>query len=115
MQVDISKVKIFVTIPEENVEKVRNAVCEAGAGVIGNYSHCTFASKGVGTFIPNDNANPYIGKSGKMEFAKEEKLEFICEVSKVKQVLKALRKTHPYEEPAIDIVPLIDENEFMGL
>ena len=105
MQFDVEKVKIFVTIPVENVEEVRNAVCESGAGIIGNYSYCTSSTKSLGTFIPNENANPYIGKSDILEIVEEEKLEFICDVNNVKKVLTELRKVHPYEEPAIDIVP----------
>lgn len=112
MHVNINKVKIFVTIPTKSVNAVRDAVCKEGAGVIGNYSFCTFSSNGLGTFVPNEAANPHIGTNGRMERVEEAKLEFICEVSKVKQVLKALRKVHPYEEPAIDIIPLIDESEF---
>ena len=112
MQFDVEKVKIFVTIPVENVEEVRNAVCESGAGIIGNYSYCTSSTKSLGTFIPNENANPYIGKNDVLEFVEEEKLEFICDINNVKKVLVELRKLHPYEEPAIDIVPLIDEKYF---
>ncbi len=112
MNFDIEKVKIFVTIPIEDVENVRNAVCKAGAGIIGNYSYCTSSSKSLGTFKPNNNANPYIGEKNKLEFVEEEKLEFVCDVNKVKKVLTELRKTHPYEEPAIDIYPLIDEKFF---
>ena len=110
MNLKISKVKIFVTVPLENVEDVRIAVCEAGGGVIGNYRYCTYSVKGVGTFMPNNNAKPYIGESGKLEYVEEEKLEVLCEVEKVKQVVKAIRNSHPYEEPAIDIVPLMDED-----
>ena len=55
-----------------------------------------------------DKANPYIGENNKLEFVDEDKLEFICDIGKVKEVVKELRKVHPYEEPAIDIVPLID-------
>ncbi len=62
MRFDINRVKIFVTIPLKNVENVRNAICEAGAGVIGNYSYCTSSTKSIGTFKPNDNASPYIGE-----------------------------------------------------
>lgn len=112
MQYNIERVKIFVTIPIENVDEVRNAVCKAGAGVIGNYSYCTSSTKSTGTFKPNDKANPYIGKSDNLEFVDEETLEFICDVEKVKKVLTELRKSHPYEEPAIDIYPLIDEKYF---
>lgn len=112
MNININKVKIFVTIPIENVEEVRNAVCEAGAGIIGDYTYCTSSTKSIGTFIPNDNANPYIGENNKLEFVEEEKLEFVCDVDKVKTVISKLRKLHPYEEPAIDIIPLLDEESF---
>ena len=56
MRIDVKRVKIFVTIPLDDVDKVRSAVCEAGAGVIGNYSYCTSSTKSVGTFIPNEKA-----------------------------------------------------------
>jgi hypothetical protein len=113
MNLDIKKVKIFTTVPGENLAAVRDAMCEAGAGVIGNYDHCAYSCKGVGSFRPNDEANPYIGEKGQMEFVDEEKLEVICDIDKVKTVVTALRKAHPYEEPAIDIVPLLDESLFV--
>ena len=113
MNFNIKKVKIFVTVPKENLEDVRKAMCDAGAGIIGNYTYCTTSIKSVGTFIPNGNANPYIGQQNKLEFIEEEKLEIICNVEKVKDVIQSLRKTHPYEEPAIDIVPLLDESDFL--
>lgn len=112
MNININKVKIIVTIPEENVEEVRNAVCEEGAGVIGNYTHCTMSTKCIGTFKPNEEANPYIGKNNKLEFVEEEKLEFVCDYPLVKKVLSKLREVHPYEEPAIDIIPLLEESDF---
>lgn len=112
MNMSVNKVKIFVTIPLENVEEIRNAVCESGAGIIGDYSFCTSSTKSIGTFKSNDNANPYIGKNNNLEFVEEEKLEFVCDIDKVKNVLSKLRKVHPYEEPAIDIIPLLDERNF---
>ena len=112
MNFNIKKVKIFVTVPKENLEEVRTAMCNAGAGVIGNYTFCSTSIKSVGTFIPNDVANQYIGEQNKLEFVEEEKLEVISDIEKVKQVIQALRKNHPYEEPAIDIVPLLDESDF---
>lgn len=112
MNITINMVKIFVTIPPENVEEIRKAVCEAGAGVIGDYTYCTSSTKSTGTFMPNDKANPYIGENNKLEFVEGEKLEFVCAVDQVKKVISKLRETHPYEEPAIDIVPLIDESFF---
>lgn len=112
MNINIKTVKITVTVPPENVDKLRNSVCESGAGVIGNYTHCSISTKCVGTFKPNSKADPYIGEKDKLEFVEEEKLEFICEVSLVKEVIEVIRKVHPYEEPAIDIIPLIDEEFF---
>lgn len=112
MNIDIKRVKIFVTIPLDSVGKVREAVCNAGAGIIGEYTFCTSSTKSIGTFIPSENANPHIGARIKLEFVEEEKLEFVCDVEKVKEVIEELRKSHPYEEPAIDIIPLIDESEF---
>jgi hypothetical protein len=94
------------------VENVINAVCEVEAGIIGNYTYCTSSTKSIGTFMPNDNANPYIGKKNNLEFVEEEKLEFVCDINKVKTVISKLREIHPYEEPAIDIIPLLDEESF---
>ena len=112
MNLNINRVKIIVTIPIENVEEVRNAICEAGAGIIGNYTYCSMSTKCIGTFKPNDNANPYIGENNKLEFVEEEKLEVVCDINIVKKVILKLREVHPYEEPAIDIIPLIDEKDF---
>lgn len=112
MNININRVKIIVTIPTDSVEKVRNAICEAGAGIIGNYTYCSTSTKCIGTFEPNNNANPYIGRKNHLEFVDEEKLEVVCDVDKVREVILALRREHPYEEPAIDIIPLIDEDYF---
>lgn len=111
MKFDVNKVKIIVTVPIENSEEVRNAICDEGAGIIGNYTYCTISSKCLGTFKPSDNANPYIGENNKLEFVEEEKLEVRCDINILKKVLKRLREVHPYEEPAIDIIPLIDEED----
>ena len=113
MNIEVNKVKIFVTVPIENTQEVRDAVCKAGAGIIGEYSYCTTCVKSIGTFIPNDNAKPYIGENNKLEYVTEDKLEVICDIQKAKHVITELRKVHPYEEPAIDIVPLIDEDSLV--
>lgn len=60
MNIDIKRVKIFVTIPIENVEEVKKTICNEGVGIIGDYTYCTSSTKSVGTFMPNDNANPFI-------------------------------------------------------
>ncbi|MDE5630180.1 MAG: hypothetical protein K2G03_03815 [Bacilli bacterium] len=112
MQFEVKRVKIVVTVPVEDTERIRRVICEAGAGIIGEYSYCSMASRCIGTSMPSDKANPYIGTSNKLEYIEEDKLEVVCDVDKVKKVLKALRDAHPYEEPAIDIIPLIDEDDF---
>lgn len=112
MNINVNKVKICVMTPKDDVKCVREAVCNAGAGVIGNYTYCTTSTSVTGTFKPNDDANPFIGTANNLEYVSEEKLEFICDISKVKEVLKEIRKNHSYEEPEIDIIPLIDEDVF---
>lgn len=111
MNIDVKKVKIIVTVPLENTDEVRNVICDEGAGIIGNYTHCSMITKCTGTFKPTDEANPYIGEKNKLEFVEEDKLEVICDINIVKRVLKKLRKVHPYEEPAIDIIPLLNEDD----
>lgn len=112
MNINIKNVKICVTIPTDYTEKVRQAICNAGAGTtFGNYSDCSSITKSIGTFKPINNANPFIGELNKLEIVEEDKLEVLCEISKVKDVIKVLREVHPYEEPAIDIIPLISEDD----
>ena len=112
MNYNVNRVKIIVTVPIENLEEVRNAICENGAGIIGNYTYCSMSTKCIGTFKPNNDANPYIGENNKLEYVEEEKLEVVCNIKEVKKVISKLREVHPYEEPAIDIVPLLDEEDF---
>ena len=112
MNLNVNRVKISVTIPIENVEIVRKIMCKAGAGIIGDYNYCSTSTQCIGSFKPNDGANPYIGENNKLEFVKEEKLEVVCDINNVKRVISKLREVHPYEEPAIDIIPLLDEDLF---
>lgn len=109
MNIEVNKVLITVTVPTENAEEVRHAICEAGAGVVGAYTHCTSNSIVKGTFIPVDGASPYIGQKNKLEVVEEVRIETVCDIKILKQVLKRLREVHPYEEPGINIIPLIDE------
>ena len=90
---------------------VREAIDNAGGGVIGNYTHCSFSSRGVGRFNPQRGAKPAIGKVGKPEEVEEERIEFVCPKDKAKEIIKAIKKVHPYEEVALDIYPLVSEIE----
>jgi hypothetical protein len=99
-------VKIVVFVPESHADIVREAMGKAGAGKIGNYTYCSFSSKGIGRFKPEEGAHPNIGEVGKFESVAEEKIEAVCERDKMTDVIKAIRKAHPYEEVALDIYPL---------
>ncbi|MCL2382913.1 MAG: hypothetical protein FWC79_01785 [Oscillospiraceae bacterium] len=111
MNINVKRVKIVVTVPSEHAEAVRIAIGDAGAGVVGEYTHCTVTTKCIGTFKGSDATNPYIGEKNKLELVEEEKIETVCDISIVKEVLGGLRKVHPYEEPVIDIIPLICEED----
>lgn len=108
---DFKRVKIITTTPRNEADKVRQILGEAGAGQLGEYGFCSFSYHGQGRFMPSSKANPYIGEANKLEVVEEEQIEVICERNKAKQVIAALRKAHPYEEPIIDIVPLLNEEE----
>ena len=109
----VNKVKIVVMVPSENTSEIRDTVCKAGAGIIGEYKFCSSCVKSLGTFIPGDNTNPYIWEKNKLEFVEEDRLEFTCDIKKAKYVISELRRVHPYEEPGIDIIPLIDEKDLL--
>ena len=104
--VESKNVKIVVFVPETHTDAVRKAMGDAGAGIIGNYSHCTFSSKGVGRFRPVQGANPHIGEVGKFEEVAEERIETICPREKIVSVIAAIKVVHPYDEIALDIYPL---------
>ncbi|SMO50086.1 Nif3-like dinuclear metal center hexameric protein [Melghirimyces algeriensis] len=98
--------KLIVFIPEDHHENVLHAMARAGAGWIGNYSHCTFNLNGTGTFLPREGTNPYIGKKGQLERVKEVRLETVITEDIQDEVVEAMLQSHPYEEPAYDIYPL---------
>ncbi len=99
-------VKIIVFVPETHTDIVREAMGKAGAGKIGNYTHCTFSSKGVGRFKPETGANPHIGEVGKYEEVIEERIETVCPRDLLQDVVKAIKEVHPYDEVAMDVYQL---------
>lgn len=105
-------VKIAVFVPTTHADRVRDALAESGAGHIGNYDNCSFSSKGIGRFRGMEDSKPFIGEVGKIEEVDEERIETICPSEKLNEVLAAVKKVHPYEEPAIDIYPLLNEGQF---
>lgn len=107
--------KIAVFTPPEAVPAVIQVAARAGAGVIGDYSHCTFRSPGTGTYLPLEGANPYAGTVGQLEEAREERLEVLVPERRLGAVLEAVRSAHPYEEMAYDLYPLKNTGPAIGL
>lgn len=105
--------KIVVFVPSSHADKIRRALAESGCGHIGNYDFCSFSVKGVGRFRGLAGAKPFIGKLGRIEKIVEERIETICPKSKLKAVLKAVKKAHPYEEPAVDVYPLLNRGQLL--
>ncbi|MHC4119771.1 MAG: Nif3-like dinuclear metal center hexameric protein [Planctomycetota bacterium] len=95
--------KLIVFVPRESLAKVSNAVFAAGAGAIGNYSHCGFGVEGTGTFLPLKGARPAIGRKGKLEEVSEVRFETIVPARELDAVVAAMKKAHPYETPAFDV------------
>jgi len=107
--------KLVVFVPVDSANKVADAVFAAGAGHIGNYSHCGFAAQGQGTFLPLEGARPAIGKRGTFEKVPEMRFETIVPADKLAKVITAMLNVHPYEVPAYDIFKLADETNRFGL
>lgn len=106
--------KLEVFIPIDSTDKVLKALHEAGAGNIGNYSNCSFRVVGTGTFKPNEQANPTIGKQNKQEYVEENKVEVIFPSHMEGSILSALKKAHPYEEVAYYLQSLKNKNQEVG-
>jgi hypothetical protein len=99
-------VKIVVTVPETHADQLRQAIGDAGGGRIGNYSHCSFSTKGIGRFLPTAGANPHLGEVGVPEVVAEERIEVTCKRAVLSAVVAAIKSVHPYEEIALDIYSL---------
>ncbi len=110
---DLDKWVIYV--PRENSEAVRAAVFEAGAGHIGDYSHCSWSVAGTGQFLAHDGASPAIGSVGTVERVAEDRVEVVAPARARAEVLAAMRAAHPYEEPAFDIFALVPPPVGSGL
>lgn len=102
--------KLAVYAPTSAETEVREALAKAGAGNLGNYSHCSFTMSGTGRFKPDQEADPYIGSSGELEHVEEVKIEVIVPESITNKVVKAMLKAHPYEEVAYDLYVLENES-----
>lgn len=107
--------KLYTYVPKDSVDAVREALFQAGAGQIGEYTECSFSANGIGTFRPGQGANPVIGQTGGgREYVEEVKLEVLVQRHREYEVLQTLFKAHPYEEVAYEFVALQNANQEMG-
>jgi dinuclear metal center YbgI/SA1388 family protein len=122
MSTDIAQYQIGVYVPEDNLSEVMSAMHEAGAGVIGNYSHCATHFKTNGQYLALDGSSPTHvacevggGMGGEIVKLKEQKLELVCEEIHLSKVLSAMHQAHPYETPAYTVIPLKQPSPNYGL
>jgi hypothetical protein len=101
-------------VPVDAADRVASALFDAGAGRIGDYTQCSFRSPGTGTFFGGEGTNPAVGQSGKLERAEEIRIETVIPISRVAEILMALKRSHPYEEPAFDLIQLAAAPEKIG-
>lgn len=109
------QIKLAVFVPVKHVEIVAGAVHNAGGGIIGEYSNCSFRTPGTGTFKGSETSNPAVGEKGKIETVEEIKMEILVDEWKLPQVISEMKKAHPYEEVAYDLYVLKNENVNYGM
>ncbi|TVZ27385.1 dinuclear metal center YbgI/SA1388 family protein [Gillisia sp. Hel_I_86] len=107
--------KLTTYVPKEQADELRKRLFEAGAGAIGNYDECSFSIPGTGSFNPNENANPTIGKKGEIHFEEEIQIGATFPKHLEGKVLKALFDNHPYEEVAYEVITLDNSHQQMGM
>jgi dinuclear metal center YbgI/SA1388 family protein len=108
-------VKLVTFVPESHIDKVRDAIFDAGAGSVGNYDRCGFVVPGTGSFRGDENTDPFVGEKGKVNFEKEIRFETVLFSHMKERVVQAMLDAHPYEEVAYDIYPLQNRNIDSGL
>ncbi|HEV8687618.1 MAG TPA: hypothetical protein VGQ84_10100 [Gaiellaceae bacterium] len=99
--------KLVVFVPPEALDVVRDALFDAGAGRIGDYERCSWYTEGTGTFRGGETTSPTVGEKGREERVRELRLETVFPDDRHVEVIDALRRAHPYEEPAFDVYPLL--------
>ena len=99
--------KLVVFVPREALDTVREALFEAGAGRIGDYERCSFYTEGTGTFFGGEGTDPNVGQPGREQRVAELRLETVFPEERQAEVVEALRRAHPYEEPAFDVYALL--------
>ena len=105
----MSRVKLVWFVPEEALDVTRDAVFGAGGGRIGDYERCSWYASGTGTFFGGADTSPTLGESGREERVAELRVETVVPEGRIRDAIVALRLAHPYEEPAYDVYPLVDQ------
>ncbi len=105
------RVQIVFTVNQDDLDPVLKAMGEAGAGVLGEYTFCSFSSTGTGRFLPGDGAQPHVGEAGAINQELETRVETFCHRHEAKAIVEAITAAHPYEEPVIYIIPLLSEDD----
>ena len=111
---EASQCRVVVFVPLPDLERVASALFAAGAGQIGNYRECSFRLEGTGTFFGLDASSPRVGQKGRREEVSEYRLEVVCPLAQVEAVVAAMRRVHPYEEPAFDVYSLLGRQSSEG-
>jgi len=104
----VTMYQISFYVPEAQCDQVKQAMFTAGAGVVGNYQECAWQTLGEGQFRPLEGSQAFIGEINKLEKLTEYKVEMICQSNRIKQVIEALKESHPYEEPAYSVLKLVN-------
>ena len=106
-----TRYKLVWFVPPAALDSTRDAVFIAGAGWIGDYSRCSWYALGEGTFYGTEGTRPVVGESGRDERVTEYRVETVVPAERLAAVVEALRRAHPYEEPAFDVYALADAAE----
>ncbi|MCO7126320.1 Nif3-like dinuclear metal center hexameric protein [Sporolactobacillus shoreicorticis] len=107
--------QLVVYVPQSHADTMRQVLGDAGAGAIGNYSHCSFSVPGTGCFLPQSGANPYLGSVGKLEKAGEQRIEVTVPEHLLQSIVTKMIHAHPYEEPVYQAIPIKNKGKAYGL
>ena len=98
--------KLVFYVPDTHLQVVKTAVFQAGAGTLGNYDQCCWQVLGCGQFRPLSGSNPHVGENNQIQLVDEYRVEMLCGKNKIREVVKALKSSHPYETPAFDVTEI---------
>lgn len=102
-------VKVVTYVPTTHADQLRDLIGQETGTKIGRYSHCSFSTTGEGRFLPLPGSRPFLGKTDQLTVVAETKIEATCTFERYLALVKSIRDHHPYEEPVIDVYPLLNE------